>query len=101
MRYLKINRRTIGTKQRTNLLTETLLRTTMYGFELKQLRETRSLTLDALASKAELPRQYLERLENGEIYPKASVRHKLDKALKHHRIDSGDKKVSDTRFPLK
>jgi transcriptional regulator with XRE-family HTH domain len=53
-----------------------------FAMRLKQLRESRAMTQEALAKKAGMSRAYLARLEIGRHDPPLSRLRKLAKALK-------------------
>jgi transcriptional regulator with XRE-family HTH domain len=52
------------------------------GMRVKEYRERRRLTQEALAERAGISRTYLARLETGKHDPTASVLERLAKALK-------------------
>ena len=52
-----------------------------FAMRLKRLRETKGLTQEALAKRADMSRAYLARLEMGRHDPPLSRLHKLAKAL--------------------
>ena len=52
------------------------------GMRLKRIRTARGLSQDALANKAKLTREYVNKLEAGRYDPTVSVVRRLAKALK-------------------
>jgi transcriptional regulator with XRE-family HTH domain len=52
------------------------------GMRLKKLRAARGMSQDALAKKADITREYVNKLEAGRYDPTVSVVQRLAKALK-------------------
>lgn len=61
----------------------------LFGQYIKQLRESRHLTLTAAAEKLNMPRQKLWDMENGLRYAKKVPRHVIDSLASVYRIPAG------------
>ena len=71
----------MGRTRETTQIIARLSSNTTFGVRLEELREQQGLSQADLATKAEMTRQHLTRLEKGGIYPNATTRRKLAKAL--------------------